>query len=240
MGWKWSMLACHGVLCHVLILALQLGFGMSAQEAAERFLLDGRPGVVLAPGKPCCFPYVDNGNVACWDAVDAKIMHSSFVAILGSLGILFRTECSGLGRWDTIGLSFSAECRYLSSKPSRMWRIRGALLELYKQARSTPKVVEQLLGHVFFCLLPCRCLLSIPEELYKFAHGTCDVVQHFNRRALDELNVLAAILPFAGCDLGLPFSSTVFCSDSSLLGYALHYRLSDCSLVSALGSALEK
>ena len=82
------MLACHGVLCHVLILALQLGFGMSAQNAAERFLLDGRPGVVLAPGKPCCFPYVDNGNVACWDAVDAEIMHSSFVAILDSLGIL--------------------------------------------------------------------------------------------------------------------------------------------------------
>ena len=130
MGWSWALFFCHSILTKAMVVAAQRTFNLMAEEASAQAVVDRRPSPVLGVGRPLLAPYVDNANPITWDYGDAEMYTNTLSQVFAGLGLAFGVEARGTPTWDTIGLHLDALRILLLNKPSRIWRLQGALLEL--------------------------------------------------------------------------------------------------------------
>jgi len=222
MGFSWSLYFCHAVVVRAMLLGLQAAFGLAADVAAERLVVDGRPAPVLAPQRPVVFPYVDNGNALCWDQSDRQRFGAAFQFVLRSWGLAYHVETDGAYAWTIVGFVFDAGRRRLGARPDRAWRLRGAVLAFRRQGRATGDAMRRVLGHVVYHFLLWRPGLSLLAACYRFVHAHLDGIGRFDAFVLAELAFVAALIPFVEQNLAATDALDAFCSDASLRGYALH------------------
>ena len=99
--------------------------------------------------------------------------------------------------------------------------------------------MQHINGHVVYQLLLARHTLSILQHCYRFVFVNLENVAHFDDFVLGELDTLVAVLPILVADLGLQPADVIYCSDSSLHGYALHKTAADAALVAKLTEVRE-
>ena len=122
--------------------------------------------------------------------------------------------------WSPLGLAIQFAAG--KAKPDRMWKLRGALLGMVAQRRATSLAIQMLCGHLIFGFTVCRPMLAVPDASFVFAFAGFTTPQTLPMAVLMEFTVCAALLPFLVQHVGDNISTTVYCSDSSLRGYAVH------------------
>ena len=106
-------------------------------------------------------PYVDNFNAVCWDARDAAAYLKALTDLLSRWNLAFRVECDGSSSWAIVGIILGANRKMVHAKPDRLWRLRGAALELADQGRCTGGVMRKIIGHLGLFAIACRPLLAV-------------------------------------------------------------------------------
>ena len=121
-----------------------------------------------------------------------------------------------------VGLLVNVQEKFLINKPDRMWRLRSAVISSRRQGKSTSLAMQILCGHVVNACLVCPGLLSVVSECFRIAFAESTIVTTFSLEICLELRLVAALLPFLLIDIGRETHPFVYCSDSSLRGFAVH------------------
>ena len=114
MGWSWGLHFCHSALANFLVHALVMT-GLTPLQACAQIVTDGAPAPVLSPSTPVCAPYVDNGNLLCWD--DERVpdrSHMQWKLFFQKLKLVYRIETKCVQSWNIIGVTLDAERRLLN------------------------------------------------------------------------------------------------------------------------------
>jgi hypothetical protein len=145
-----------------------------------------------------------------------------------------------------LGLYFDGEEGRISLAPSRVWKLRLAIVEYVRQNRFTPRGVEILVGHLTFSMLLRREALSVFSAVYRYIqrHRRPPLTNAQNaflqQQVRFELLQASALLPLLHINLRAPWDSTVFASDSSTSGYGICQARFPLSSVASFGRNIEK
>ena len=223
MGWTWALFLCHSALTHAMIDAvLRWGAVCDRDDAASLLLRDRAPAPTLERGRPLLAPYVDNGNVLAWSGDESQLAFDHLFAVLSERGFVLKDLVARERLFDMIGVTWVADIRLWVPRAERVARLRAACREAAALSSLASIVAQGLAGHmVNHCLLD-RCCLSVLQEIFQF------VVRHaggrgpMTQKLRYELLVFASVAPLVYHEPGRAVAPIVYCSDSSLKGYALH------------------
>ena len=109
----------------------------------------------------------------------------------------------------------------LYNRTTRAWRLRAGLHDLRRQGHCTGNVLRAILGHVVCQFGPCKPLLSILWESYRFVTNHAEDDRDLGPFVDGELRACAAMLVFVLLDLSADLSVVVCETDSSLKGYSV-------------------
>ena len=239
MGWSWALYFCHHICTRGLLRAAAC-FGLAEESAQQLLVLAGRPGPRVAPGRPALAPYVDNFNAVCWDPDDARQYLHSLTSVLDFWRLTYRVENDGGAVWATVGVTLDVSRRLVYAKPERMWRLRGATLDLRAQGRCSGAVMRTIIGHLGFLSMVFKPFLSVFDHVYRFMVDNDDRVGVFSAHVLAELRCAAALIPVLVSSLASDFSEIAYTSDSSLKGYAIHIGRFAAAELEELGVVRER
>lgn len=127
--------------------AERVGANGSASQLRQPACVEG---LKLQPGVPLAAGYADNGNFVCWDPQDGDEIVQHMCDELDAFGQDYRIEQQSVASGVSIGLVLRVRERVFHSRPSRMWRPRRSLHELYFQGESSGEVVRAVDGHIVF------------------------------------------------------------------------------------------
>ena len=158
-----------------ILLVLPMGFSWSlyfGQRMVEEsalaggalpgdFVVDRRVPPEVRGGKPWVGVYVDGAAAVGTDleAVDGRVLGIS-LALNGNNLLCHEVVAAG-GVQEFAGLSFDKDSGRISVKPKRLWRLRLALLRILEVGRISGVALQAILGHVTWCALVRRPLLSL-------------------------------------------------------------------------------
>ena len=158
-----------------------LFFAQSAHEATvERYvglnpadrITDFAPGRRLKVGDTCHLQYVDNFAVLGGDPESLTKTKEKVRESMGDRGLLMREhEDAGKGMVELLGHVIEAVEGTVSISPGRAWRLRDAMLHASRLRSLSGMALEVILGHVGFCFLVRRCMLSIFGRAYAFVQA---------------------------------------------------------------------
>jgi len=99
--------------------------------------------------------------------------------------------------------------------------------------------MEVLLGHIVHHFMLLRPALSVLSALYRVVYSLADYCK-FDVEQLRELNLVKALIPLAGVDLGAQWHPWAYCSDASLWGYAVAASRFDTDELRDIGAYRER
>ncbi len=213
MGWSWSLWAVHSTVAHI---------ASDAIGSQEGLVLDKAPPRTPSAGKPAIGVYVDNVNVLGMSCADVDHTLERISDALHAVGIDTHEHVKATTEFQAVGVCFDGHRLLLHHTPRRAWRLYLAITEVLSRGRLFGWQLRILLGHmVHHCLLQ-RPALAVLQALYRFAFENLHVLAELPPAAIVELQVFKGLVFLAVVDLAAPLSDTVYCSDSSATGYALH------------------
>lgn len=116
-----------------------------------------------------------------------------------------------------------------------------ALSHLVVSPRLSPKQMRVILGHIVQHCLRMRPALALLREVYTFVFSESLGVVPLPDAVLRELRLFRDVMLLASVDLAAPMSDTLYCSDSSSWGYALHIsRADDPTVLRRISSVRER
>ena len=230
MGWSWSLFLCNSSLTSGLVSALlEFNPNLSRSAAVDQVVRERAPAPRLRRRQPLLGPYVDNGNILSHDEDESCRFHDVVVRVFESLGFVLKDLVAGSKWFDMVGIIWDGQRRHWIAKPERVWRLRTALLELADRKTASGTVLRIVGGHMVNMSLLCRPALSIMDEIFTFAEAAGDSWRVIPPSLRAELRVFAALLPLMYHDPYRRLAPVLYCSDSSLKGYALHRAALDAA-----------
>ena len=229
MGWNWSLHLCQSYTSNVV-----------KRICGESNFFSDRSGskVVSDAHSVICTTYVDNYAVfgANKQAVNSCSMNISKAFI--DLGLQVHEQVSATNDGEFIGLRLHRN--HLSVKPSRIWKVRFALMKLVNFRRVSGKVLEIIVGHITWIMLIRRESLSLLQDTYKFIHQHKDSFGDMPPTVRKELMNVSAILPLLRVCLTSQWDPRVHASDASSSGLGVCSRLIDPAQAGNIGRISEK
>ncbi|CAK0870751.1 unnamed protein product [Prorocentrum cordatum] len=137
MGWARALYICHSALTDAMVESLVRAMRCDSALAEAQLLRDGRPAPRLAKGKPVAAPYVDNGNLLCFDREDVSIFHESMATVLCESGFTLRGNVECDPNLDMVGFEFQGEVMRIAL---------GHLVNSFMLARQALSVLSKLRG----------------------------------------------------------------------------------------------
>ena len=125
-------------------------------------------------------------------------------------------------------------------KPERLWKVRLATEALLRRKRCSGKILEVLIGHLTYCFLVRRPLLSIFNAVCKFIQAYPSSTAMMWESVRDELFVAKSLLFLAVGDWTPQWSSTVYCADACESGYGVCTTFLDRAEVAKIGRLPER
>ncbi|CAK0883490.1 unnamed protein product, partial [Prorocentrum cordatum] len=135
-------------------------------------------------------------------------------------GLSYHEVCYGTQDFVCCGVRLDFTAGRAVPQRERGWRLHRAVTALLDRGGCTPGAMEVLMGHIVHHFMLLRPALSALSSLYRIVHSSHDYCK-FDVEQLRELNLVKALIPLAGVDLGAPWHPWAYCSDASLWGYAV-------------------
>ncbi|CAK0822447.1 unnamed protein product, partial [Prorocentrum cordatum] len=199
------------------------GVGTWLPVAAKAQLLrDGQPAPRLAKGRPVAAPYVDNGNLLCFDREDAAAFYGSMVAVLSERGFTLRDNVECDANLDMVGFELQGAKFVWRQRRSRFWRLWHALRQLELRGGCTGEVMRIILGHLVNFFMLSRPALSVLSQLYVFSTENLGRYRRFDGHVRGELVTCRGLLALVRSRLRPHHYPVAFCSDASTRGCAIH------------------
>ena len=120
-----------------------------------------------------------------------------------------------------LGVNFNGSGLFTALSKKRYWRVVQAGRFALSRRALPGWAWEILIGHMTFCGLVCRDVLSAFHSIYAFMR------KHYNQRvplwasAREEVEHFLGAMLFLRSDWWLPWSTHVTATDASLFGYGI-------------------
>ncbi|CAK0838390.1 unnamed protein product [Prorocentrum cordatum] len=222
MGWTWALFICHSALTDAMVESLVRVMRCDRGLAEAQLLRDGQPAPRLAKGRPVAAPYVDNGNLLCFDREDAAVFYGSMVAVLSERGFTLRDNVECDANLDMVGFELQGAKFVWRQRRSRFWRLWHALRQLELRGGCTGEVMRIILGHLVNFFMLSRPALSVLSQLYVFSTENLGRYRRFDGHVRGELVTCRGLLALVRSRLRPRHYPVAFCSDASTRGYAIH------------------
>ena len=147
------------------------------------------------------------------------------------LGSFIHDERGASPTVSSLGYVIDGHAEIVKPKPHKLRFILETCRFLFSGFRINVRESQRFLGHLVLVFLLNRPLLSIMRSLYDFVQWVGDRRAHLWKSCLKEIGWIMVLLPFARCQLDLPWSTQLTISDACVTGVAL------CSLDVNVGDA---
>lgn len=216
MGWAWALFFCHNAIS-AGIRAAQARLGMPTVLVSDR-----APIPAVTRHAPVGAPYVDNANIIAVTEESGRLLYDGMLAELERIGFVLRDLTPPCSDFEFLGMVFDGERRTIRHSNKRCWRLKWALDDLLRRGGSTGECLRVLCGHLVhhFSLFPPA--LSILSRIFSFVQCNLLTWGYFDVELRKELIAARGMVFMCGQFLGRGVHTTAFCSDASMLGYALH------------------
>ncbi|CAK0816207.1 unnamed protein product, partial [Prorocentrum cordatum] len=187
----------------------------------------------------CHYIYVDNlGILTCDPAHTASIL-SDAASRFESAGLVTHehevsvTSSKALGtHLDLVGLG-------VSLSPSRLWKVRQGVLFALSCRKLPGRVWEVLLGHLTFCALINRSMMSVFRSIYAFIGKYYATPMPLWDTARQEMLAAASLLFLMDASWSLPWAPNVVATDASEEGFGAAISTWDPRDVATVGRIME-
>lgn len=216
MGWAWSLHFCNEAISHAMRVSL------SRAGLPPILLGDRQQAPFLHRQCPVMAPYVDNLNVLALDDSTGQKLFAILEEELSMKGFVVRDRVAGESRCEFLGMILEGEAGVLRHKPKRNWRLWMAITALLGRRRACGDAMRFVLGHVCHQFGLAPHLLAAVQCLFSFAREALGRAQELGERERAELQAVRGLLFSSRVHLWKRVGHTMFCSDASSMGYALH------------------
>ena len=141
---------------------------------------------------------------------------------------------------QALGCSMRGDIMATRVSPSRFVRLRQAIGGVLQRKKVSGRLIEIVLGHVTFCCLCNRQLLSIFSAIYKFIRRNYFAPTKLWDSVRRELWAFRSLMIYLHSDWWRPWNPLVSSSDASLEGYGISTSFWKPSDVAACGRRLER
>ena len=218
MGWSWALWAVHSIVAN------ETGLALSGPQCIIR---DKEVPPSPQPGIPTASIYVDNVQVFGVSRSDADRALHRILKRLRHKGLLCHEIVRATQDFEMVGLRCSGKTRRLRHTDHRAWRLYLGSLSLLRRQWVAGWQLRIWLGHAVHFSMLARPILSIFSACYRYVNENLNDYGPLWPTVVQEIRDFVDCMFLAVVNLGTPYSSDVFCSDSSKLGYALH--ITSCS-----------
>eukprot|EP00959_Pyramimonas_sp_CCMP1952_P084323 1763712-Pyramimonas_sp.AAC.1 len=141
---------------------------LRAGVAPEAFLFDKKQAPDITNGKFGTAIYVDNAGVVGTDDGVARGMAKKLHAQLAADGLQCKELEHGLPETQFTGMTLDRATGRISVGHRRCWKVRLAIAALLDDGYASGKLLHRIVGHFIWSAILRRCLLSIPQAIYRF------------------------------------------------------------------------
>ena len=232
MGWSWALHFCHTAVSHLARFPSGIATEATIQERA--------PAPSVAAGRPALGIYVDNVYSIGCRVGDSLTMVSKFVEEADRRSLRIHWECKDAEESTSRGVEVWGRQRPLRPSNRRLWRLHLAARALLGRAKVDVVELQVWVGHFVNVCQLCRPLLSVLEATYAWLTWA-DAGRAALWPAVREEIWMAGNLCFlAGSNLALPWSPTVYISDSSDFAYAVMWTKASAAEIGRDGQYRER
>lgn len=178
--------------------SLVRAFGVPMDIAEAQVLLDRRSAPRLRAHLPVVAPYIDNANWIAADSSDLDRITQARADVLGSVGLKFRVEQSGVSRMDVIGLSVDLRQGWIRNTAKRTWWLYRSLRRVVRQRYISGYALRVVVGHLCHFFMVRRPALATLSAVWKFIEDSRDEVCWLPDQVVSELIVARSLLPILG------------------------------------------
>ena len=165
------------------------------------------------------FVYVDNLGCFRSDEKDARRTVSDWVAAFESRELLLHKSEVVCGPVTVLGSKIDSDQLTMAIKDERLMKVQAAVAGLLARRRTAGWCVEVLLGHLTFCGLANRGILTVPHTLYRFIRRHYTEAVPLWAECRDELSAMSALWFLARADWKVQWNPVVYQSDASGSGW---------------------
>ena len=141
---------------------------------------------------------------------------------------------------DVLGCTVDLKAKRTTVSSGRYWRIRRAIEWALKRGRLSGCALEALVGHLTFCGLVRRPVLSVLFAVYRFVRRHYLEVVPLWASVVEELKAFVGLMPLMFGDWGRQWNDLVFATDASESGYGVASALWPREVVKATGRRPER
>ena len=232
MGWSWALHFCHSAVSHLARLRQNIPVEATVRERS--------PGVQISPGQPALGIYVDNVYSIGCAVGDSLRMVTDFVDVGNERQLRTHWECKDATEATVLGVEVWGRQRLLRPGRRRVWRLFRAAQALLGRATVNVLEMEIWVGHFIHICQLCRPLMSVLEEIYQWMASVGRGRAPLTPGVREELWMASNLAFLSEANLSLPWSDTVWVSDSSDHGYAVMWTRGSQKEIIADGQHREK
>ncbi|CAK0813206.1 unnamed protein product [Prorocentrum cordatum] len=214
----------------------------SAQEHVGMFFVKKgeKGGLVLEGSGICHYIYVDNLGVLSCDPSHTSSVLSDAAARFESVGLVTHEHEVSAASSKALGTHIDLEGLRVSLAPARLWKVRQGVLYALSCRKLSGRVWEVLLGHLTFCALINRSMMSVFRSIYAFINKYYATPMPLWDTARQEMLTAASLLFLMDASWTLPWSPGVVATDASEEGFGATVSEWGPQDVSEVGGILER
>ena len=133
----------------------------------------GEEGTVLRGSGVCHYIYVDNLGVFSCDPPHTSSILSEAAGRFEEAGLLTHEHEVSVTSSRALGTHLDLEGLGVALAPARLWKVRQGVLYALSCRKLPGRVWEVLLGHLTFCALTNRSMMSVFRSIYAFINKHC-------------------------------------------------------------------
>ena len=231
MGWNWVLWTCRKVIENSADKA-----GLDRQLRTQ----DRKATVPCGVNDVHSSLYVDNVSCISHSPTTVQIDADRLRDVLNQDKLLVHDEITKCTRTTFCGLDFDGQELRIRVSPHRAWNLILAIRFIQTCERIHGSSIEAIVGHLTWCFLARRELLSIFSSIYKFICLHRNETTELWPSVRYELALAASLLPMAYADIDRPWSDVITATDASLAGFGVCELASDSVTTGELGRTAEK
>ena len=200
------------------------------------------PRVIESTGKSffCHYTYVDNVGVLGTNPQQVLAKRTAATDALDSVGLLTHELSDALEVDEVLGIFIDGPRKLVRLSDRRYSRVRGCLQWVLHRGRLSGRELECLLGHLTFCFLIRRPLLSSFSACYRYLRWTYHKCVPMWPSVRDELQAALGLLPLCYSELDVPWHEEIFAYDACPSGMGVVSAVWDLKDVASVGAVNEK
>ncbi|CAK0840736.1 unnamed protein product [Prorocentrum cordatum] len=247
MGFSWSLYFCQQAGEQRMKSAPGLTTSTLLQDRgapgifrfSERF--DPSTGTSAVEGSGICHHiYVVNLGVISCDPVSTSSALSDASDRFEKIGLRTHEHEVTSGKSKALGTHLDLEGFRVSLSPARFWKVRQGVLCALRCRKLPGRAWEVLLGHLTFCALINRSMMSVLRGIYAFINKHYCVPTALWETARQEMTA-AASLPFVmDASWTLPWAPSVVATDASEEGFGATVSYWAPDKVAQVGGIMER